>query len=359
MKISAVDTGILRVPCTQPVGKHFPYHTFVRADIRTDAGLEGLGYTCMFSGQGGEAVLSYLDTRLKDLLIGRDPQHVTALNREMYLRDGGIRSQGIVGYAMSCLDIGLWDLCGKIAGQPLYRLWGACREHVPAYGSGGWRSYAVDDLVAEALKFKARGAAHYKLKIHCDDPRENYERVREVREAVGPDMALMVDVNGRLDVLGNIRQADMLEELDIFWYEEPVHADETSQCAEVAARINIPVATGENEYFLSGFRDLIEARAAYYLMPDLQRCGGFTQGLRIAALAEAHGLPITPHLAHEISLQLLGSVPNGLFAEYVDWHPENLFEHAPVLEGGRFAIPQRPGHGVAFTAEARRDYRVG
>src|SRR5207344_1271914 len=134
-------------------------------------------------------------------------------------------------------------------------------------------------------------------------PRENRRRAEAVRKAVGDGVRLMVDVNQRLDVLGNIRQARALEDFDLVWYEEPVLADDIAACAEVAHAIRIPVATGENNYTRFEFRELIERRAARYLMPDVCRANGFSETLRIGALAAAHQLAVAPHVVQELSIQ--------------------------------------------------------
>ena len=166
----------------------------------------------------------------------------------MFRVDMGMKKQGAAAYALSALDIGLWDLTGKALGKPLYKLWGAVRHRIPCYGSGGWAKYSVDDLVREAEKYAAQGCRYYKMKIHDPDPKVNRARVEAVKRALGPDVRMMVDVNQRLDVLGNVRQAAELEHLDLVWYEEPVLADDIRGCAEVAQEIRIPVATGENNY---------------------------------------------------------------------------------------------------------------
>src|SRR5436189_3906880 len=246
MKITSIDTAVLTVPTPKPMALQYPSHKLVIAQIATDEGVRGLGYSLVFNGGGAEAVLAYLDTRLKPALLGEDPLFVERLWEKMFRVDMGIRKQGIAGYALSALDIGLWDIAGKAANLPLYKLWGAVSDRIPAYGSGGWSKYSERELIAEAEKYAAQGCKHYKMKIHHPDPRENRKRVEAVRRALGEGVRMMVDVNQRLDVLGNIRQAALLEDLDLVWYEEPVLADDIAACAEVSEKIRIPVATGEN-----------------------------------------------------------------------------------------------------------------
>jgi L-alanine-DL-glutamate epimerase-like enolase superfamily enzyme len=357
MKVTAIESAVLTVPTSKPIALEFPVHRLVVATIRTDEGLAGLGYSLAFGGGGAEAIQVYLETRLKPLLVGEDPLFVERLWERMYRADRGIKRQGVAAYALSALDIALWDLAGQAAGLPLYKLWGAATDRVPAYGSGGWPAYAVEDLVAEARAYVAMGCRYYKLKIHHPDPRVNRQRVEAVRRALPEDVRLMVDVNQRLDVVGNLRQAALLEDLDLVWYEEPVLADDHAACAEVARAIRIPVATGENSYTRYEFRELIERGAARYLMPDVCRANGFSETLKIARLAAAHPVAVSPHVVHELSLHVAGACPNAFLVEFIDWTPPDLFVGMPACEDGQFRIPDRPGHGIALAPDALRKYR--
>jgi len=359
MKITAIESFILTIPTPQPMAGNYPRQKLVAASIATDAGLEGLGYSLVFGGGGAEAVLAYLDTRLKPALLGEDPLLVERLWERMFRADMGIKKQGVAGYALSTLDIGLWDLAGKAAGLPLYKLWGGFAQSIPAYGSGGWSSYSIDQLIAEAERYAARGCKFYKMKIHHPDPRENRERVEAVLKALGGRVRMMVDVNQRLSVQDSIRQAQLLEDLDLVWYEEPVLADDLSACMEVSQKIKIPVATGENNYTRWEFRELIERKAARYLMPDVCRALGYSETMRIGRLAAAHGVALSPHVVHELSLHVVGALPNGFLVEFIDWAPPDLFEGMPQCEDGHFRIPERPGHGLALAPGARRKYGSG
>src|SRR5574340_1422003 len=170
MKITAIETLLLTVPTPKPISLEFAHHKLVVAQIGTDEGLQGLGYSLVFGGGGAEAVLAYLHARLKPLLLGEDALQVERLWEKMYRGDRGVRRVGIAGMALSALDIGLWDLVGKAAGLPLYKLWGGASERIAAYG-------------------------YYKMKIHHPDPKVNRARVEAVRKALGPGVRLMVDVN--------------------------------------------------------------------------------------------------------------------------------------------------------------------
>ena len=356
MKITSIETCLLTIPTPRPISTEWPHHKFVVADIATDEGVRGQGYSMVFGGGGAEAVLAYLDARLKNLLIGEDPLQVEHLWDKMYRGDRGVRRVGIAGMAISALDIALWDLAGKAARLPLYKLWGGYTDRVSAYGSGGWGKYTEAELIAEAERYAAAGCRYYKMKIHHPDPKVNRARVEAVRKAL-PGMRMMVDVNQKLDLEGNRRQAALLEEFDLVWYEEPVLADDMAGCAEVARAIAIPVATGENNYTRFEFRELIERGAASYLMPDVCRALGFSETMRIGHLAAAHQTAVAPHVVHELSLQVVGALSNGFLVEFIDWTPPDLFEEMPACSDGCFAIPDRPGHGMALAKGARERYR--
>jgi L-alanine-DL-glutamate epimerase-like enolase superfamily enzyme len=196
------------------------------------------------------------------------------------------------------------------------------------------------------------------MKVHDPDPRVNRRRVEAVRKAVGDGVRLMVDVNQGLDVLGNVRLARALEDFDLVWYEEPVLADDPAACAEVARAIRIPVATGENNYTRYEFRELIERHAVRYVMPDVCRANGFSETLRIGHLAAAHGVKISPHVVHELSLQVAGALDNAFLVEFIDWTPPDLLTGMPVCDDGAFRVPDRPGHGLDLHPDAERKYRM-
>src|SRR5260221_1343018 len=358
MKIAAIDSIALTVPTPKPMALQYPQHMLVVVEISTDEGIAGLGYSLVFGGGGAEAVHAYLETRLKPELIGEDPLFVERLWEKMFRTDMGMKKQGVVAYALSALDIGLWDIAGKVAGLPLYKLWGAVTDRIPAYGSGGWSKYSERELIAEAEKYAALGCKYYKMKIHHPDPRENAKRVGAVRRALGDGVRMMVDVNQRLDVLANIRQAQALEEFDLVWYEEPVLAAAIAAGAEVARASGIPVPTGGKTYPRFEFRGLGGRGPAGYLMPADGRANGFSETLRIGRHAAAHQIAVAPHVVHELSLQVVGALSNGFLVEFIDWTPADLFEEMPKCSEGHFRIPDRPGHGMALTRGAREKDRT-
>jgi L-alanine-DL-glutamate epimerase-like enolase superfamily enzyme len=181
--------------------------------------------------------------------------------------------------------------------------------------------------------------------------------VAAVKKALGPGVRLMVDVNQNRDVLGNQRQARLLEEFDLLWYEEPVLADDYDGYGEVARSIHIPLAAGENHYTRWEFKQLFDRKAIAFAMPDVCRANGFSETLRIGKLAAAHGVQLTPHLIHEISIHVVGALANGFLVEFMDWAPPDLFAELPECKDGAIRIPERPGHGMALAPQAIEKYR--
>jgi L-alanine-DL-glutamate epimerase-like enolase superfamily enzyme len=253
--------------------------------------------------------------------------------------------------ALSALDTACWDLAAQGAGLPLHRLPGGACERVPAYASSGlWLDYTADELAEEAQRFLAQGHRAVKMRLGRP-PAEDLERVRIVREAIGPDVKLLADVHQGWDEATAIRVGSQLEAFDLFWLEEPLPYEDLEGCARVAAALTLRVATGETDYGSLGMRRHLEARAADILMPDLQRMGGVTEFLKAAALCEAFHTPVASHLFPEVSCHLIAAAPNGLMLEHITWW-EALFEEPLQLADGAVLLPQQPGIGLRLNREA-------
>ena len=175
MKITGVTTSTMVVPNGPPVNTFYAANTYVIARIETDAGIEGLGYTMLVGGMGAGAVRAYLKENIAPLIVGADPLQIGGIWQSMYENDRGLRKKGIPVYAMSAIDIGLWDILGKAVDRPVWHLFGAHSERVPVYGSGGFLSYSVDEIVAEAEAFQALGCRHYKFKLGLENVMENVD----------------------------------------------------------------------------------------------------------------------------------------------------------------------------------------
>ena len=358
-------------------------------EVETDTGLVGLGEAAHFGGPL-VSTATVIEQELRPHLLGQDPRETERLWELMHRRAYKHARGGIVIAAISGVDIALWDLRGKLAGMPLWRLLGGYRRRVPAYATGGFyaEGKGVRELADEMRAYCRHGFRAVKLKVRrnsgiegsplramadrgvCEvSLAEDLARVRAVREAIGPDVRLMVDANGAWDVPTAVRMGRLLEELDVYWFEEPVWPDDLAGSAEVASKVAIPIAGYETcSYGTVSFRDYIAARAVHFVQPDVAWAGGLTETLKIAHLAQAANLPLAPHIhgsavAVAAAAHLLGAVRNGSMAEMVfPAHPlmGDLAREPLVVDGaGEIDLGERPGLGIELDPDAVKRYRVG
>lgn len=360
MKVTGVRTVLVELPLEQPVKTAIhDIRTigYVLVFVDTDTGVTGESYLFSLSGRH----LGVLDAMVKSLgaeIVGEDPRFVEAIWHKMWRGLNFFGHAGISLFGLSALDMALWDARGKAAGQSIASMVGACRTDAPAYASGGlWLSATADELVAEAKGFVEQGFRAMKMRLGKPRLDDDIDRVAAVRDAIGDDVALMVDANQGLTVDHAIRLGRELEEFDLVWFEEPVAAYDLAGHAAVAAALDTPVASGETEYARYGFRRMIEAKAADILMPDLARVGGVTEFLRVAHMAQAWDITVSPHIFTEQSLQILGAVDNGTWLEHMPWFGA-LYREKLEMNAGRVAIPDRPGFGFTFDPDAVDRFRT-
>jgi L-alanine-DL-glutamate epimerase-like enolase superfamily enzyme len=254
---------------------------------------------------------------------------------------------------------------GESRRDALFRLLGGYAERVPTYIAGGYyeEGKGLPELAQEMIENVALGARAVKMKVGAVSLAEDADRVRAVREAVGPDIKVMVDANCAYRAYQAIQLAKRIEEYDIFWFEEPVAPDDYEGHARLAVQTSIPIATGENEYTRYGFRDLIAHGAAAILNADAQVMGGVTEFMKVAALAQAHDLDIAPHGDQNVHVHLVSAIANGLIVEYyrdsVDPMWRQMYRDTLLLnDDGTLSPPDRPGLGVELNDEALAPWRV-
>ena len=360
MKITGIRTMTVDVPLEEPVITaihNIGSIGYVLVFVDTDAEVTGEGH--LFSLPARHlAPLEAMTAVLGQSLIGEDAHRVEGLWHKLWTEVNFVGHKGVPLFALSALDMALWDARGKALGQPVHRLLGSCRDAVPAYHSGGlWLSRSQDELVAEAKKFLKQGFRAMKMRLGKPRWQEDVERAEAIRDAIGPDIRLMADANQGLDVRHALRLGRALEPVGLDWFEEPVPAYDVAGHAALAAALDTPIATGETEYTRYGFRPLIEAKAADVLMPDLGRVGGVTEFMRVGHMAQAWDLPVSPHLYSEPSLQLCGALRNCDLLEYMPWSAR-LFGEKIEFEDGRARIPERPGLGFSLDLDALESFRA-
>lgn len=323
---------------------------FVLVRVTTDQGLEGLGVT--YHEVGGEATRELIRRNMAPRLIGRDPLESEALWQEFFHYLRGVGRKGLTFCALSAVDIALWDLKGKIAGLPVCRLLGGNLTRVPVYASGGWTSYDDDQLVDEMKGMVRRGFRHVKMKVGVEggaNPNRDVVRVRKVRDAVGPDVRILIDANNCFDAATAIQLANRIRDCDIMLFEEPVFADDIPGLARFRRGTDIPLGTGEHEYTKFGVRDLLLAQAADYVQADGARAGGYTEMLKIAALTQAFNVAFAPHAMENIHLPLAAALPNVPFLERLlmfETLTALVFRDAPAPVDGFMEVNDLPGLGL-------------
>ncbi|MCF3935848.1 mandelate racemase/muconate lactonizing enzyme family protein [Acuticoccus sp. M5D2P5] len=336
----------------------YPWSGVTFISISTDEGVTGLGLA-----SSGKIVRAAIE-ELAPLLIGEDPLNTERLWQKMWIPKLMGR-RGLTTRAISGIDIGLWDLRGKIAGLPLHKLLGGFRDSVPTYVAGGYyqEGKGLKELAAEMDENVRMGATAVKMKVGALSVREDADRVRVARDAVGPDVKIMIDANCAYRYYDAIRLARQVEDYDVFWFEEPVLPDDYEGHRKVAEATSIPIATGENEYTLFGFRDIIAQEGAAILNPDAKILGGVSEFMKVAALAQAHGLDISSHGTQDIHIHLMAAIPNGLMLEYYrDTHDPlwlHMYKNPLMLNpDGTVTPPDEPGIGVFPNFEVLKEHRV-
>ena len=347
----------------------FTFHGWVIVEIFTDSGLVGIGNAAL----APRVTKQVIDGYLKPLLLGADPWDVELLWQHMYRKTMAFGRKGVAMVAISAVDIALWDLLGKSAGQPVYRLLGGrTKARIPVYASRLY-STPLDALAREAKKYQDQGYLAMKLRFGwgpvdgAAGMQKNVALVRTVRETVGDGVDVMADAYMGWNLDYAKRMLPLLEPFNLRWREEPVIPDDIHGYAELKKYGRIPISGGEHEFTLFGFRQLIEARAVDYLQFDTNRVGGLTQARKIAALAEAHQIPVVPHAGQMHNYHIVMASLNSPMAEYfppVDVEVGNelfwyIFKGEPVARDGFVDLDENtPGLGLTVDESKLQQFEV-
>ena len=359
--ITSLKTTLLRVPWAgdPPPNGIMPPSTreFLVLEVGTSGGATGMGYLQPLSGG-----LETLDACLKELIapkvLGRDATEIEAIWQSLWKATYWMGRGGIALFAISALDIALWDVVGKVAGLPLFRLWGAAHKSVPAYGSGCFRGYGRDGMIAKAQHFTAQGFSAIKMQVaHIRPWREDVKNVAAMRDALGPDVEIMVDVNMGWDAGTAIQAGHHLDDYDIFWLEEPVVCEDFNGYARIAAVLKTRIVGGESHFGRYDMRPLFHTPSTPILQPDPMR-GGFTEMRKLAAVADTWGIQIAPHCFHELCVHVSASIPNASYLEYMDWN-DDIWAVPVVPVRGKVTPSEASGHGLAFKTDLIKTCRVG
>lgn len=359
--IESLRTDAYRVPLptvltdsTHGVMKDFE---FVTVRITDTDGMTGLGYTYAVDS-GAAAFKVLIDGYLAPLLQGRDADAIEKRWQEMWWKLHYAGRGGHATSAISAIDIALWDLKGRRAGMPLWKLFGGYDPRVPVYAGGVDLEFSIDELLAQADRFQASGFRAIKMKVGRQSMREDIERVQRLREHLGDDFPLMVDANMKWTADQSIRAARAFAPFGLLWLEEPTIPDDVAGHARILRDGGVPIATGENLHTLYEFQAMIGAQAVSFPEPDVCNCGGMTTFRKIAALAEAHNLPLTSHGVHDLTVHLMAAAPNRTYMEIHGYSLDRFLAHPLVVRDGHVTAPDRPGHGIALDFDALERHRA-
>jgi L-alanine-DL-glutamate epimerase-like enolase superfamily enzyme len=353
MNVARLETSVYCIPTDRPEADGtfaWDSTTMVLVEAVADSGARGLGYT-----YGAPAAAPLIRDSLARVVVGCPVDDVRRAWGAMIALVRNVGRQGIAATAISAVDVALWDLKARVAGQPLFRLLGAHREAVPIYGSGGFTSYTVDELQAQLGGWVAQGIPRVKMKIGTDwgtRAEADVARVQAAREAIGPDAELFVDANGAYTAKQAIQLAERFAAHGVSYFEEPVSSDHLDQLAFVRQHVPMAVAAGEYAWDPWSVRDMLRAGAVDVQQADVTRCLGITGWLEAAALAHAFATPFSAHCAPSLHAQVGCAAPQLAHVEYFHDHARierMFFDGAPEPRDGCLRPdPDRPGLGLDF-----------
>ena len=362
MTIATVQADRFSIPLPETLSDsthgEMSHFELITVRIRDHHGAEGLGYTYTV-GTAADSILSLIRNDMSPLLIGAEASRIEGLWQKLWWHLHYAGRGGPASFALSAIDIALWDLKAKTAGEPLWRLLGGHDPAVMAYAGGIDLFFPLEKLLAQTQSNLDKGFSAIKMKVGRDSLSEDLERVAAMRDFLGRDFPLMVDANMRWRVDQAIRAARDLTEFGLVWLEEPTIPDDPQGHARIAQLGGVPIAAGENLHTLYEFRNLINAGGVDFPEPDVSNCGGITVWMKVAHLAEANNLPVTSHGVHDIHVHLLAAVPNKSYLEVHGFGLERFIANPMTLNDTGHAIaPERPGHGVAFDWDGLSVYRA-
>ncbi len=362
MQISTFSTRIVSIPLqwgfSTPGGFQAKSVSYVLVQMYSNEGHHGFGYALALNGSRINVFKAMID-ELLPLVVGEDPFCTEKIWQKLRRYTTFLGTEGLVVDCISAIDIAVWDLLGKITGQPLCKLLGGDRTAVPLYSSDGlWPDLPVDKLCRQAETFLSQGIKSIKLHIgHDPSLKKDVERVKAIRQTIGDGVNLMLDAVQSWKPPQAIRIGRMLEEYNIYWMEDPVSATDLEGSAQVAGALDMAIAAGEWVYSPRGLMRLIETKAVDIVLVDIQRVGGITGYRKLATLAEAREVAIAPHVFPEIGCHLVSALRNSLIVEYMTW-AFPMFKEPPQVKDGMMLVSQKPGLGLELDDKAVERFTV-
>ena len=361
MKIEQLDTTLYRLPLPTPIQAAstdvMSEFDMVMVRLRDSDGATGCGYTVLLAGQG-DSIVTMIQQFFGKMIQGEDPRRIEWLWSQMWRKHHYAGRGGTASFAIAAIDTALWDLRGRSLGQPLWLLLGGHQPRVRAYAGNIDLNFPREKLLENASWTLEAGFKSIKMRLGKPTLREDVERVAAMREHLGPDIELMADANEAWRTDQAMRALHALREFDLVWVEEPIRPDDFAGYAHLRAHGGVPLSAGENLHTLAEFAALISAAGIDFPEPDLTTCGGISVWMKVARLAEAHGLPVTSHGAHDLHIHLLAAAPNAAYLEVHGFGLERFMAEPLQMEGGYAIAPDRPGHGIDFDWDGLAAYAV-
>ncbi len=357
-RITGVETDLLKPPRGEPI-----YDALQTLDvdkgtlvlrIRTDTGITGWASSSFGNrGEGARVVQAIIENEVKPVIMGKDPAFPRGIRADLWKVMNYHGVTGVGQFALAATDIALWDILGKNAGLPVYKMLGAYRDRMPVYSMCGWYYDNDGDLsrfkrqVVDAIE---QGYKAVKIKVGKYSLDDDVRRIRLALDAIGKERRLMVDANQVFDRKEALRRGRVYQEMGCFWYEEPLPPHDMEGFAMLAQALDIRIATGENLNTRYEFADLIGRHGADIVQPDNRRAGGVTEWMEIAAVADTHGVEVASHGGGATNLNMLLAMPNAIYMESGG---------AVTMIDGEVPAPEEPGMSSEVSAEEIRKYKVG